>query len=349
MKLIIHKKAKKYYFLILSFITALACLQLFFVFAFPKTITEESVQYESSLERKADYQVMIHPNEVYSGTKQNEGLYYSKKLLNYIQTDFGFQYNGSSKVPIDVQYQIIAEVCGYQGKDSNKEIYWTKDFPLTGKKTFTEKSGSCKKNEVVDFSLSGYDAFAVKAKEITGMKTANEVIVSMTGKIIAHTPNQDTETPIDISITIPLLEDVFQIEKGGLDPVRNQITEAVEIQTPANKVKIIFYGIIFISCIVGFIILIFFSREPNTEEMIRKKINALLKNYGSRIVALHSLPRTLFRQQYEAHSIKDLIKIADDIQKPIVYETDEEQIVKNYQFCLMDNDILYSYRIDKQE
>ena len=347
--LIIHKRAKKYYLLILSFIIAMSCLQLFFTFAFPKTITNDIVQYESSLEPKAEYQVMILPNEVYSGTKQEEGLYYSKKLLNYIQANFGFQYEGSNQVPIDVQYQIVATVCGYQGKDTNKEVYWEKEFPLTGEKAFTEKSGSCKKDETASFSLSGYDAFAVKAKEITGMKVANEVVISMTGKVTAHTPDQDSETPIDISITIPLLEDVFRIEKGSLDPVRNQITDSVETAVSADKAKILLYGILLFICIGGLTILLFFSREPDSNEIMRKKVNTTLKNYGSRIVALHSLPKTIFRQQYETHSIKDLIKIADDMQKPIVYETDAEQIVKHYQFCIIDDDTLYSYRVDRQE
>ncbi len=153
-KLKIHKKSKKILVLILVLLTVLSGLQLFFQLTFPKTVMNETVQYEAVCSPQVGYQVLIAPNEVYSGTTLNEGEYYSKKLLNYIQTDFELNYQGSKNVPLDIEYQILATVNGYQGDESQKRIYWTKNFPITNKKTIKEKdSGTWSKKERVNFNI----------------------------------------------------------------------------------------------------------------------------------------------------------------------------------------------------
>ncbi len=80
-----------------------------------------------------------------------------------------------------------------------------------------------------------------------------------------------------------------------------------------------------------------------------KKVNGTLKNYGSRIVALQSIPKMNYRQYYKVHSIKDLIKIADELQKPIFYEVDRDIIVRNSEFHVIEDDTIYSLFLDSSE
>ena len=348
MKFRIHKKSKKVILLILSLLLVLACLQLFFAVLMPKTAKTEVIQYESTCKPAASYKVFILPNEVYPSTTLGEESVYSKKLLNYIQADFGMQYVGSQKVPLDIEYQIIATVNGYQGKDKEKVIYWSKDFPLSTKKT-TKSEGIWNKTEKVNFAINGYDAFAVRAQEITGLDVSNDLIVSMKGKVIAHTEKEDLETPFDVNLEMPLMEDAFQIEKNNLDPISSNVKTMKEMPITLNLVKVIPYGILLLISVVGLIITIFFTRELNYEEMMTKRVNNIIKNYGSRIIALQNIPKTEYRQNYKVHSMKDLIKIADEIQKPIFYETDKDSIVKNLEFRVIENDTIYSLVLDSTE
>lgn len=251
-------------------------------------------------------------------------------------------YSGTSKVPLDIEYQIIAIVNGYSGSSNDKKIYWSKAIPLTDKKNIKEVSGVWSKKEKVNFQLSEYDSFAVKAKSITGMDVSNELIVSMKGKVIAHANNKELETPFDVGLQIPLTEDIFEITKLYLSPIQNNITVSEEIAVPLDVKRIVSYSILLLLSVIGIIILTFYTREPNDKEMLKKKVNSTLKNYGSRIVALQSIPKMNYSNNYIVHSIKDLIKIADEIQKPIYYEIDPDTIVKRYEFFVIENDTIYS-------
>jgi hypothetical protein len=240
-------------------------------------------------------------------------------------------------------------VNGYQGTDKDKTIIWSKNFPLTNKKAVKEETGNWSKKEKINFNLSSYDAFSVRAKEITGLDITNELIVSMTGKVTAHTKQQDLETPFNVNLQIPLMEDTLQIKKNNLEPIKNSITSKEETTQPMNKFRTLIYSNLLILCLISLVIMIFFTREPNSQELLLKNVHNILKNYGSRIVALQSIPKINFRQYYKVHSIKDLIKIADELQRPIFYEVDKETIVKDYKFHVIEDDIIYSLFLDSSE
>jgi hypothetical protein len=274
---------------------------------------------------------------------------YSKRLLTNIKAEFIMDYIGSKKVPLDIEYQLLATVNGYQGDDESQTVLWSKSFPLSAKKTFKENSGQWSQKEQVMFPLSAYDAFTVRAKEVTGMDVTNELYVSMTGKVIAHTGKEDLETPFDVKLRIPLMVDTFTIEKTNMDPVKKSATEKNETQAPVNNFNVMLYGALLFVCIVGYIILLFFTREPNEMETLKKKVNSTLKNYGSRIVALQNIPQMNYRQHYKVHSMKDMIKIADELQKPIFYEVDSATVVKDYEFHIIEEDTIYSLFLDSTE
>ncbi len=69
------------------------------------------------------------------------------------------------------------------------------------------------------------------------MDVRNEVILSMTGKIIAHTAKEDLETPFEANLRIPLMEDVFQISKNSPEPIQNNVSTAVETPVPVDRFK----------------------------------------------------------------------------------------------------------------
>jgi NADH:ubiquinone oxidoreductase subunit 3 (subunit A) len=343
MKFKIHKKSKKYLIFILVLLIIFSGLQLLLQMLAPKKILEEKSQYEAVCQPKVSYQVFINPNEVYPGTVQAEDEFYSKKLLNHIQADFEVNFIGSREVPLDIEYQYFATVNGFRGKDEGEALYWTKIFSLSKKNEIKEDNVSTwSKKESVSFPLGVYDAFSVRAKEITGMDVSSELIVSMKGKVIAHTEEKDLEMPFDVSVQIPLMEGVFKITKSGIDPIKDKVVVKVKVPRPIDYLHIIPFAVLLILSLLALIFLLFFSRSPNPQESLYLKVSSIIKNYGSRIVALQTAPKTDCRQQYSVHSMKDLIKIADEIQKPIFYVTDQNDTIIKHEFFVIENDTYYS-------
>lgn len=343
MKLTIHKKTKKFILAILLFLLLFTGIQTYSTVNKEEIITEEKVIFEYSCQPSVSYTVNIRPNELYPGTVLDEGGYYSKLLLEYIQADFAVEYQGSDRTPIKVQYQVLATVNGYQGQTENKNIYWTKSFPLTEEKTVEIEGDSWSATEQINFNLGDYDALAVRAKELTGMNVSNEVIVELLGTIIAQTTKEEVTIPFSSNLQLPLLEDVFQVKKTVGEPIQGSVTETKEIILPFDRSKVSLFTVLLLLCITAIPVLMFIIKEPDELTILRKKNNGLIKNYGSRMVAMKEIPDLEYSRYYQVYSIKDMIKIADEVQKPIIYIPDENTAVRNNELFIINENSLYRW------
>lgn len=315
MKLTIHKKTKKYLLVVIALLLIFAGIQEYRIINSHDVETIEKTIFSYQCQPSVKYSVIVKESELYPKTILEEGdyTYYSKLLLDRIKADFSVDYKSSKSTPITVDYQVYATVNGYQGQAPNKTIYWSKSFPLTQNKVIETEGDSWQGKEEISFTLNDFDAFAIKAKEISGMKVSNEVLVELKGSISAKATKEDVNIPFSTAVEMPLLEDVFKIEKTVGDPVDVSVTETEEIFVAADQGKIILFAAI-IAILLGLIPLIWFKiREPGELDILRKQNNALLKNYGSRMVAMEEIPVLNCSRYYQVHSIKDMIKIADEI------------------------------------
>ena len=343
MKLKLHKKTKKYILSIMILLLLVTGIQIYSIVKSERTITKEKVLFEYSCQPAVDYSVVIHPNELYSGTILEESTYYSKLLLDYIEASFAFDYQGSYSAPLRIQYQVVASVNGYQGQSDSKTIYWSKSFPLTEEKTIETEGDSFSTEEQITFNLSDYDSFAVRAKQISGMKVSNEVVAELTGKIIAQAAGKEVEIPFSSKLRAPLLEDVFKIDKSIAEPIKGTVTETEKVILPIDRTKLSLLAVLMLLLIVAIPVLLFVIKEPDELTLLRKKNNGLLKNYGSRMVAMKEIPSFEFSRLYQVYSIKDMIKIADEVQRPIIYIPDESTLVRNNELLIINENSLYRW------
>ena len=343
MKLTLHKKTKKVILAILLFLLLFTGIQTYSTVNEEKTVTEENTVFEYSCQPTVNYTVNIRPNELYPGTVLEEGRYYSKLLLDHIQADFTVDYQGSDATPIRVQYQVQAIVNGYQGQTENKNVYWTKSFPLTQGKILEIEGDSWSGEEQINFTLGDYDALAVRAKEISGMNVSNEVMVELAGTLTVQTTGEEVAIPFSSHLQIPLMEDVFQVTKTAGEALQGSVTETEEVLVPFDRTKVSLLTVLMLLCIAAIPVLLFVIKEPDELTMLRKKNNGLIKNYGSRMVAMREIPDLEYSRYYQVYSIKDMIKIADEMQKPIIYIPDDSIAVRNNELFIISENSLYRW------
>ena len=341
MKLTLHKKTKKFILAILLFLLLFTGIQTYSTVNEEKTVTEENIIFEYSCQPSVNYTVNIHSNELYPGTVMEEDGYYSKLLLDHIQADFAVEYQGSATTPMKIQYQVLATVNGYQGQTESKNIYWTKSFPLTQEKTVETEGDSWSTEEQINFTLGDYDALAVRAKEISGMKVTNEVIVELLGTITAVTATEEVAIPFSSNLQVPLLEDVFQVTKTAGEALQGSVTETEEVLVPFDRTKVSLLTVLMLLIVAAIPVLKFVIKEPDELTILRKKNSGLIKNYGSRMVAMREIPDLEYSRFYQVYSIKDMIKIADEVQKPILYIPDESTAVRNNELFIISENSLY--------
>lgn len=352
MKAIIRKKLKLDSKIKAGVITILSCSAIFLGISIYKEAnahmvkSEEKVVYEYTCQPKADYLVHIDKNTVYEGTVQEENLNYSKKLLDYIEIKFTTEFQGSKEAETEFVYGITAIVQGYENlKEEDPVINWSKNYDLVKEKKKITMENRFLEEETVRVGLEEYDEFALEAREVTGMELSNQVVVRLEGNLKIHMEEGDLITPVAIAVTIPLQEEVFSINKDNLEPISDSIKEYIYIPVLPNRLLIFGLVMLLFLCIIGIMILCIATEAPNAYDVMKANARRMIKNYGSRMIAIQSKTEHNYLQTYELYSIEDLIKVSDEVQKPIYYVKDEMDIIGDYLLQIVDGDSLYVFRI----
>jgi hypothetical protein len=319
---------------------------LVYQIVFPKTKNEEVVLYRCTFNQQMNYAVHLVENDIYSDTSLPEDSVYISKLLDYIDVNFQMLYQVDHQADIQLEYEIAAKVVGYTANNNSRAEYWSKEFPIEEKKVEQITSNSLQKEQDISFKLKEYEDFAKHANDTTGLNLSSDLVVSLTGNIAAQTPKGLLETPIDMQLIIPLLDNAFSITKGQLQSGSDQITEPKETTLPPDKGKITLISIAAAIGILAFVLSFFLLIEPLEQDYIQKEIMKIIKNYGSRMIALYEKPRKKFEYQYRVTHINDLLILADEIQKPIYYIKEEDTIAEDQTFYVEADHELYYYKVE---
>lgn len=308
-----------------------------------ETTTKETVLYQYSHVPSAEYKVYIKENVVYPGDSLGEGMNYTKGLMKYIEVTLGQQFRGSEVAALSGEYEVFAEVRGYQMSKEAKSINWSKKYPIIEPTTFVEEGAEWAKSEVLKITLQDYEAFAAEAIAVTQIKSAVEVEVMIKGNINVSTPYGEVSQPIASSVIIPLQSELFTIQKNVPAPVEDAIKETEEIVVATDKRPIIAYGIGIALAVGGVLFLVFFTRPPTKGELLYSRVDKIIKDHGSRMAILQNLPDLPVGVVYEMDSIKDLMKVSDEVQKPVLYKRSAREIVEGQSFYVIEGTNLYRY------
>lgn len=338
------KRNKKVVLILALSVGIISCVfGLIYMIKNPKILAEERLLYNYTFQPNLSYKVYLVENELYD-TIQEEGAIYIKNILDYIEIDFSTNYQASETVPLDMEYTIIARVIGYSSSNGGRIDYWSKDFPLEETKTLFVETDYLQEEKSLQLKLDTYEDFAGDANKLTGVNLSTELTVRMMGKITATTPFGIKDTPFDINMNIPLQENLIEITKGSMQSTTDKFTDRI-VQTVPLKVKyIVLISIVIVLLISGLLFTIFFIYAPLFQEILRSEVKKIIKNNGSRMIALGHRSNKIFNHTYEVASLKDLLILSDEIQRPIYYIVDKEEFVKDYMFHVEDKDDIYIYK-----
>ncbi len=310
----------------------------------PKKEKKYLTLYEYTFKPEVNYRVHLIDNVLFDNNIRGEGESYFKSILDYIEINFNTLYQATKSEQLDIEYTLIASVIGFSSSDNNRTDYWKKDFPLSEKKHELFNSDTIKKEESLKINLQQYEEIASKINELIEYNIGSELVISMTGRIIANTPDGNLETPYDIKLKIPLDNNILTLSKEGNEVITDQLSQEVEYESPLNMYEIIIISFGIAIGIISFIIMLLIIKEPLAEDILLLKVKKIINNYGSRMVAIKYMPDKTFTHIYIVNNIKDLLVISDEIHIPVYYITDEVEIVKDYTFYCEYTSNLYIYK-----
>jgi len=267
-------------------------------------------------------------------------------LIDSMTVNFGYQFTADKPVNnLKTTVDITAVVEAPQS--------WSKSFPLLS----TSKSGNIAVNFPVD--ISSYSQLMSSIRTETGV-SSDSYNLTITAAI--HTTGTSTFGPID-ETSSPIMKGTIKnnVLTWDKDLTTSKAGAIKQTVTVKNSDKIIGLSIstgqtlfvalscIFVVLLIGFTILYFMHREPAPSDYDRK-VRKINKTYGTRIAESNANSSAESETSVSMNSMGDLMKIADELGKPVVHQS-AGAVWKVQSYYVIDGNTRYQYSIpnDKAE
>lgn len=303
-----------------------------------------------------NYQVSLIPNIVYDKKYLKEDEIYITEFTDSINASFNYEFKGERTADLKGDYEIIAVLEGYLGKEKEAEPgeekekekdkgikpIWKKEFIITPKTNVSGKGDSIQVSKDISLDLKKYNIMAKEIIEASKVVVQPQLSILMNVNLKANTDKGPVEDKISESIALPIGYSSFSIEKNEVKEKTGAIEENIKQQLPINMKLIKTYGISEVILIVILLCVIFLTSGISGASPYQKSLNAIFKKHGSRLVALTSDFKDNYENCFRMKSIEDLIKVADEMERPILYRYFEDSSQLG-QFYVFDDKWLYVF------
>lgn len=294
------------------------------------------------------YSVQVKPNPIYNGAKLPESQGYFKSIVDSITVNIKNKYMGEEKAKLKGDYTLRGEITGLEQSPDEPTVAWQKQFTLIPKKTFetTENEFLLSQDYKIDFDH--YNNFAEQVNALTGYDSSNYLKVYMDINYRVTTKDGEIAENIKPALVIPLGLDYFKITKEGVEEKKSEIVKTVQVRAPLNIPKLLILSIISLLCIIALFILKYKTAEPSPEDYHMKKMKKLLREYGKRLVSVETDMIEEISSICRVHSMGDMVKISDEIERPIFY-VHQDNICAIKKFFIIEDHKAYIYKVSEPE
>lgn len=346
MKLNLNKKLKIGIIISLVILIGVISFNLYKTVKYPDVKEQTTSVYTYNNNATVKYKVYIKPNKLYDTNPLDEGMSYITAFVDYINVNFHYKFTGERDAGLEGQYSLIAKVRGYTGEGEKMVNIWEKDFPIVENKSFVFRGSEKSIREDVKIDLERYNTFVKEIIESSRINCETSLTVFMDISIKGETHKGTIEETLTPSVVIPLNTNMFQISGNTEINKPGAIVETTQVQLPVDKKEVLLYVITLGVLLLGLVYMVFFTKSVIiTKDPVEKMLKQIFKKHGDRLVALNSDLKDENRT-YKVKSIDDLVRIADEICKPIMYKySDDYKSIDK--FYIIDNDEIYILDINE--
>lgn len=340
----LSKSVKKISTIGLLIVMLVSALGLIITYINPKKIMQEQDLYELSFTPHANYEVHLVNNNLYEQSPLGEDKNYFSSLIQFIRPSFGFTIGTTQEAQFTGEYELVAEVRGYTIQGDNKEIVWNKKYPLSEKTTFEGAGQQWQEEQQVDVDFHSYNRFVQDVGQALNVNLPTELRLLMQGQVRIEVEGKVVEKPIEIAMSMPLEQHYFKIEKQDMEPIQEVIKQEVEVKVSPSLAQTVGLLVLIVLGAVGLVVLKKYTGEATKEDIKKSETKKFFARYGERMVAVQEINEQLYTETYRVMNMDDLIKIADELERPILY-THSRHLENIKKFCLMAGQTLYYYEM----
>ncbi|MEN6348009.1 MAG: DUF5305 family protein [Syntrophomonas sp.] len=351
----LDQKVRRVIIIIVSLLTVIAGGMAVWKMKQPAEINKDIPAYKYSQNAQLDYRVFFLPNDNFPDKSAGPGRGYLTPITDYIDTKFSYNIKGDGASNINGQYKVDAVVIGYILKESEgatagtpqreKVKVWEKTTPILAPTAFSSTTGKVEIKKEIPLYLKTYVDFAAKVlEEYKNAVDLVEVTVNYNVAVNITTTdgkNTDKSNPV---LVIPIKGNSYTINGTLTDKKDGAVNAKQTVAVPGVKTARTAFSIA-AGVLALILLLVIFGTRPRDEDVNERTVRQLLKKYGDRVVIGQDVLAAVDTLNIMAlDSFDDLVKVADEAGRAIIYEKNREGI---YSFFVISDSLVYAYKFEK--
>lgn len=338
-KKIIDKRLKVVLILLLSILLSSLLGLIYIELYIPDFIQErkEIFTYKDNISLSAE--TMLIDNCLYKENISPELII--THYIDYMNIYYSLDYESSIKQSIRSEYRIKYIVEGYTKDEKGDRIIFSKEYYPIGDYPIYQ---SGKFSGEVRFDFHEFKEFVEFISNNADIGFSSRIRIQFLNSINAVNEFKEIKHDSLAELIVPLDESYFTIEGNkSIDFEDNHNKEKnIKIGPDIKIVQILGTASLMISILLLIAILKF--KGVNKKNLRANMIKKIFRKYGNIMVAVDRLIITSDYRMINVSSIKDLVRLSDEIRKPIMY-TRKQKMVDIDEFYIHDNTTVYLYRI----
>ena len=341
-------KLKKILLLTVAIIIIFLSIFLIYKIITPRTEENEITLYSYTMNVGSNYKVHLKENGgIYDELVMEENMIYPKSIFDKLSLDLYAEFLGSSdtKSQITANYSIDVVVRGFQMIGEEKKIVYEKNFPLEKKSNlFFSDNASIKENLLFDFSP--YESYITSVETVIKAEPSKEAQLIFSGNFKTETDFGPKEEQFTYSIYLPMVEDLFPINKPAPVNKTGSITKIETTEVISEKTLLIIPSALIFFMLTLIVYIIKFTLPPTYEQILQMRFKSIMRKHGSRIVRVSYSINPFYETALEIKDIEGMIKISDEYNIPIFFIPDDNGVPKDNKMFIPGKDICYVYYLD---
>lgn len=315
----IDKRLK--FFLALFIVILLICNGInIYIIYYKKKYTYKNIQaYNCYNTAKISYKVNLLPNKIYSENQLEEGNVYIRSLVDCIDTNLKYEFSGEKSAVLSGSYNVLAVLEGYINDEKKERIMWQKQYLIKPETAINSSKSSYILESKIPINIKEYKDFADNAQRSINTSFNTRVRIVWNLNIDIKTNKGSTSKSFSPNMIIPLNNECFQISGDLSQQKKGIINEKIKVLSDSYKNIDIWYWLEGVLAALQFLLLSF-TKIKKEENTLQKRIKNIFSNYGDRIIVINEALKYGSKYEISLSSIEDMVKVSDDLNKPILYE-----------------------------
>src|SRR5574344_408108 len=288
-----------------------------------------------------DYKVYLLPNDFYEDKYLGMDKQYTTALIDYIDINMNYLFNGSLKSDIAYSYDVTASIIGeYENTTNGKAELWTKKYVLLDEQNMEMKDTTYFNiNQNIKINYNDYNNVVTSFKEQFKIAIDAYLNVKLTVKYNSDIIDNDNSVNDEnnFEINIPLATNTMKITTNNVSGNKSLTKE----EMVKENTIMIYCGFILLGITTILFIILIIELFKNSKSQYKINLNRIMKDYSEIIAEVTSPMDYNNKTVLEIKNFDDLVDIEEEIKSPILYYEIEHN--RESWFIITTEEYIYKY------